>query len=145
MLYKGADKNWINEAEYTIQKTIPDFYKSFLTNINGCFLYDISMFGLIRSLTRSFLQCHDLTTANRDWIKEFDVDQSLFYFGYGYYSYEENTGYFYGQNKIMSIRKNGMLVNEWDSFSDFLNDELNRAETKMLKAVPIEIKLFLTG
>lgn len=144
MLYKGADTKWIDEAELTIGKTIPDFYKRFLTNFNGCFLYDISMFGLINSLTRSFLQCHSLTTANNDWIKEFNVAQSLFYFGIGKYSYEENTGYFYGQDKIMSIRKNGKLVNEWSNFSDFLNEELLRAENEMLKKIPTKTELVVT-
>ena len=47
MLYGGADMEWINQVEISIKKTIPDFYKKFLTKINGCFLYDISMFGLI--------------------------------------------------------------------------------------------------
>jgi hypothetical protein len=144
MLYQGTDIKWINQAEETIGKTIPDFYKNFLTNINGCFLYDMSMFGLIHSLTRSFLQCHDLTTANSNWIEEFDVDQSFFHFGGGTYSYDENMGYFYGQNKIISIRKNGKLVNEWNNFSDFLNDELIRAEKEMLKDVPKKIKLSVT-
>ncbi len=144
MLYKGADIKWIDEAEKGIERKIPDFYKQFLTNINGCFLYDISMFGLIHSLTRSFLQCHSLTTANTNWIKEFDVDQSFFHFGGGTYSYDENTGYFYGQHKIISIRKNGKLVNEWNNFSNFLNDELGRAEKEMLKEVPKKVKLIVT-
>ena len=144
MLYKSADIPKIRQAENLIKKPIPEFYKNFLTKINGCFLYDISMFGLIPSLTRSFLQCHDLTTANIDWIKEYDFDQSFFHFGSGHYSYEENTGYFYGQNKIISVRKNGKFVNEWTNFSDFLNDELVRAENKMLKGVPSETKLVVT-
>jgi hypothetical protein len=144
MLYKGADTKSIEEAELTIGKTIPDFYKRFLTNFNGCFLYDISMFGVIHSLTRSFLQCHSLTTANNNWIKEINVDQNLFHFGGGRYSYEENTGYFFGQDKIMSIRKNGKLVNEWSSFSDFLNEELLRAEKEMLKKIPAKTELVVT-
>lgn len=144
MLYKGADIKWINEVEVIINKDIPDFYKRFLTNVNGCFLYDISMFGLIHSLTRSFLQCQSLTSANNDWIEEYDVDQSLFHFGGGRYSYEENTGYFYGQDKIMSIRRNGQLVKEWSKFSDFLNDELTRAENEMLQKIPANTKLVVT-
>src|SRR5574343_1515506 len=107
MLYKGADTKWVSEAEASINRTIPDFYKHFLTHINGCFLYDISLFGLVHSLTRSILQCHSLTTANNELNKEFDVDQNWFHFGGGMYSDEENTGYFYGQNKIISARKNG--------------------------------------
>jgi len=141
MIYEGSDIKWVTEAEKTMGKTIPDFYKRFLTNINGCFLYDISMFGLIHSLTRSFLQCHSLTSANRDWIMEFDIDQSFLHFGGGTYSDDENTGYFYGQSKIISIRKNGKLINEWSNFSDFLNDELDRAEKEMLKEVPKKTKL----
>ena len=144
MLYKGADIKWINQTEESTKKTIPDFYKNFLTKINGCFLYDISMFGLIHSLTRSFLQCHDLTTANIHWIKEYDVDQSFFHFGGSTYSYDENMGYFYGQDKIVSIRKNGKLVNEWSNFADFLNDELTRAEKEMLTEVPKKVKLVVT-
>lgn len=141
MIYKGADMKWINEAEQTIKKTIPDFYKRFLSNINGCFLYDISLFGLIPSLTRSFLQCHSLTSANHDWISEFKIDQNYLHFGGGVYSDEENTGYFYGQNKIISVRKNGRLIKEWSNFSDFLNEELIRAEKEMLKEVPKKTKL----
>ena len=144
MLYKGADTKWINDAEESIGKTIPDFYRNFLTTINGCFLYDISLFGLIYSLERSFLQCHNLKTANINWIKKFEVDQSFFYFGSGIYSYDENTGYFYGQNKIVSIRKNGNAVNEWSSFSAFLNDELERAEKEMLEEVPKKVTLVVT-
>lgn len=144
MIYKGADIDWINQVEDSIKMEIPDFYKTFLININGCFLYDISMFGIIHSLTRSFLQCHDLVTANNNWIKGFDVDQDLFHFGGGTYSEEENTGYFYGDNKIISARKNGKIVSEWTSFSKFLNDELNRAENEMLKEVPKNMKLVLT-
>lgn len=144
MLYKGADMHWIHEAEKEMEKSIPDFYQRFLTNINGCFLYDLSLFGLIQSLSRSFLQCHSLLSANQDWIQEFDVDQSFFHFGGGTYSPAENTGYFYGKQKIISVRKNGMILHEWHNFSDFLHDELLRAETEMLKEVPKNIKLFVT-
>ena len=136
MLYKGSDIEKINQAEGLIKKPIPEFYKNFLTKINGCFLYDISLFGLIPSFTRTVLQCHDLVNANIEWIKEFNVDQSFFLFGGGHYSYEENTRYFYGQDKIISIRKNGKFVNQWSNFSDFLNDELTRAENKMLNDIP---------
>ena len=45
------------------------------------------------------------------------------------------------KNSSLLLLKNGKLVNEWDNFSEFLNDELNRAETKMLKDTPKEIKL----
>ena len=144
MIYEGVDMKWIDEAEKNIGKTIPDFYKRFLININGCFMYDISLFGLVQSLSRSFLQCHSLTTANKDWIKGFDIDQNFFHFGGGTYSNDENTGYFYGQNKIISISMSGKLVNEWTDFSDFLNDELVRAEREMLKEVPRKITLAVT-
>jgi hypothetical protein len=41
-------------------------------------------------------------------------------------------------------RKNGKIVNEWNNFSDVLNNELARAETQMLKEVPKTIKLVIT-
>jgi len=143
-IYQGIEIDEITGAEQTIGKPIPHFYRRFLTSINGCFLYDLSLFGIIRSITRSALQPHSLESANRDWIVEFDTDQSFFHFGGAAYSYDENIGYFYGHNKIMSIRKNGKLVNEWSSFSDFLDAELIRAETLMLKDIPKNNKLIVS-
>lgn len=144
MLYPRADKKWIEEFERKYENNFPPFYKEFLSKINGCFLYDISLFGLTHSLTRTHLQCHDLATANEYWIREFLIDQSYFYFGSGVYSDEENIGYFYRQNKIISILKNGTIINEWNNFLDFLNNELIEAEKKMLLDLPKKISLIIT-
>jgi hypothetical protein len=141
MIYKGADKQLLCEFQYDNEINIPAFYREFLENINGCFLYDISLYGIIPSLTRSFLQCHSLQTANTYWKNEFKVDNSYFHFGGSIYNYEENVGYFYAKNKIISIRKNGKIVGEWNLFSSFLNDEIIRSEKGMLKEIPQDIKL----
>ena len=84
MLFKGADKSWLEQFENMTQKLIPDFYKNFLGLVNGCFVHGISFYGLTPSiyikgtLDRSILQCHDLTTANNEWINEYEVDKRLF-------------------------------------------------------------------
>jgi hypothetical protein len=141
MLYKGVSNTLIEAAERKIKKTIPDFYSHFLTHINGAFLYDISLFGLTASLTRSYLQSHDLITANVDWISEYEVDPTFFYFGSYSYSDDENAGYFFGDRKIKSLLRNGQLINEWSDFSHFLDDELQRAENEMLKDLPTDVSL----
>lgn len=103
----------------------------------------MSLFGIIESFTRSFLQCHSLQTANVYWKNSFKVDKTFFCFGGSPYSYEENVGYFYDGNKIISIRKNGEIVGEWNDFSMFLNDEISKSEKRMLKETPANIKLIV--
>ncbi len=141
MIYKGASKEVLCEFQYDSKIIIPTFYREFLENINGCFLYDISLYGIIPSFTRSFLQCHSLQTANDYWKGGYEVNQTYFHFGGSSYNYEENVGYFYGENKIISILKNGLIVGEWTDFSVFLNDEIRKSEKKMLKETPKDINL----
>jgi hypothetical protein len=146
-LYKGADKQWLEQFEQETKKIIPTFYKTFLLAINGCFVYDLSLFGLPPSLylnqtlDRSQLQCHDLGSANTNWIYEYRVDKNSFHFGNRAYTHDENLGYFFYDNKIKSIITNGRTVSQWDNYSDFLNDEINEAERMMLKEVPKQIKI----
>ncbi len=78
MIYKGASKEVICGFQYENEIIIPAFYKEFLEIINGCFLYDMSLFGIIESFTRSFLQCHSLQTANVYWKNSFKVDKTFF-------------------------------------------------------------------
>jgi hypothetical protein len=145
-LYSATDKNWIDEFEQKAQKTIPGYYKNFLLTINGCFIYDLSLYGLPPSiyqkgtLDRSQLQCHDLIIANQDWINEYKVPKNYFHFGSRAYTYDENIGYFFDNNKIKSIRGNGKIVKEWADFSDFLSDEIKEAEKVMIKEMPKDFK-----
>jgi hypothetical protein len=147
MLYKGANVNWFIEFKERTGKEIPKFYIDFLKSINGGFIYDISLYGLTPSLynsgklNRSILQCHDLTTANNNWIRGYEVDPNLFHFGGRSYKDDENVGYFFDKQKILCYRKNGELINEWDTFSKMLSDEIKIAEQKMLDEVPKEIEL----
>jgi hypothetical protein len=148
MLFVGAELKWFEEFTERTNKNIPDYYKDFLRAINGCFIYDLSLYGLTPSiysgglLDRSNLQCHDITTANNQWIREYDVDSELFHFGGRAYSDEENIGYFSGKNDIiMSIRTNGEILKEWDDFSQFLKEEINEAEKMMIQEVPEKVIL----
>jgi hypothetical protein len=142
MFYKGADNTWFGQYEKMTQKSIPDFYKNFLSVINGCFIHGISLYGLTPSiytkgtLDRSVLQSHDLTTANNEWIKEYEVDQRYFHFGGRSFSSDENLGYFFYDDKIMAIRKNGNVINEWTSYFEFLFNEIVYAEQATLKKIP---------
>ena len=149
LLYQGADENLIEQFEQKTQKIIPSFYKNFLVSINGCFIYDLSLFGLTPSiylkdtLDRSQLQCHDLSLANKDWIFDYKVDKSCFYFGSRAYTYGENVGYFFGDNKIKSIKVNGKTVKEWMDFTDFLSDEIKETEKIMLTEIPKDVKVLV--
>lgn len=129
------------------QKLIPDFYKRFLTVLNGSFIHGISFYGLTPSiylrgkLDRSILQCHDLTTANNEWIKEYKVDKKFFHFGGRSYSNSENLGYFFDSDKILAIRKNGNVINEWTNYFEFLFDEIENAEQMTLQKIPMDVNV----
>jgi hypothetical protein len=149
-LFKGVNPNWLNQFTKLTNKTIPDFYCEFLLSINGCFIYNLSLYGLTPSiytkgtLDRSSLQCLDLTTANNNWINEYNVSQDLFYFGGRVYSPSENIGYFVEQNlTIKSIRKNGKEIQEWSDFKTFLIEEVTQAENMMKSEIPKGTELII--
>lgn len=146
-LYPGAPHDWLAEYRERTGQPIPEFYSRFLSAINGCFIYDLSLYGIPPSmheknlLNRRVLQCHDLATANRDWICEYKVAPGSFYFGGRSYSYSENIGYFWDNGKIRSVRKNGKTQSEWTDFTTFLHDEIAVVEKKMLEQLPGNVKI----
>ena len=147
MIYKGVKTNWFAEFTKITDKEIPDFYKDFLKHINGGFIYGISMYGLTPSffetglLNRTLLQCHNLTSANNQWIREFKVENNLFYFASRNYTEDENVGYFSKDNLILCYRKNGQLLKQWNSLKEMLSEEIEIAEQIMLKNIPKEINI----
>lgn len=147
LLFPPAGKTTIERFEKVEKLTIPDFYKSILTMMNGCFIYEFSLFGIPISmdekglLDRSDLYQFDLGTANKVWRLEYEVEPNLFHFGGRAYTYDENTGYFADQeNKIYSILPSGQIVKTWTSFKSFLRDEVLQAEEMMRKDLPKELK-----
>jgi hypothetical protein len=142
-LFKGVNPDWLTQFTKLTNKAVPDFYRDFLLAMNGCFIYDMALYGLTPSLynngilNRTMLECFDLTTANNNWILEYDIPNNLFHFGGRAYSDSENIGYFIGQNQnIKAIRKNGQEIHEWVDFKTFLTDEIAVAEKIMKSEIP---------
>lgn len=144
MLYKEAKTEWFLDFKEKTGKEIPDFYKDFLKQINGGFIYGISMYGLTPSffetglLNRTLLQCHNLATANNQWIANYKVNPNLFYFASRNYTEDENVGYFWNDGIIMCYRENGELLKQWNSLKEMLNEEIEIAEQIMLSEIPKE-------
>jgi len=146
--FEKAKLNWFEIFQEKTNKKIPNFYKEFLMEINGCFIYDLSLYGLTPSiytkglLDRSQSQCHDIGSANSTWIHSYEIEQDCFYFGGRAYNFEENVGYFCNkENKIISILKNGKIVSEWNTFTDLLLEEIPLAEKMMLREIPQDVKI----
>jgi hypothetical protein len=141
-LFDSAIPKWIVDFTKRTGREIPNFYKNFLGNLNGCFIYDMSLYGLPptiyenRVLSRTRLQCHDLTAANIHWIHEFEIEKTAFHFGGCSLTDDENSGYFYLNDEIISIRPNGEILNKWIDFSVFLADEIQKAEKRMINEIP---------
>jgi hypothetical protein len=131
--FSPAKKAWLKRFGH---KKVPKIYQEILLATNGLFAFDLSLYGLAPSmqqnpptLNRSKQQCLDLSFANEDWIREYNIDQNLFHFGSRVYSYTEIIGYFMnGESKIRAYRKTGELIREWENFSAFLENELRIAE-----------------
>jgi hypothetical protein len=144
VLYEGIIKSWINKFQNNIKIKIPEMYQNTLLKMNGCFIFDMSLYGLTPSLynnkllDRTKLQCLSLDIANTDWIKEYDVDTKYFYFGGRSYNENENIGYFIVDDKIKTLLWSGRIINEYKNFKDFLIEEIRIAEEMYLKANKIE-------
>jgi hypothetical protein len=138
VLYPPVEKSWLVEFEKKTGKVIPKIYENVLLQMNGCFVYDFSLFGLPKSiytkgvLDRSVLQQFDLTTANISWIREYEIDQDLFHIGGRAYSYSENIGYFVDKETILSIKETGEVVNSFATIRDFFVTEIEVAEKMMI-------------
>ena len=139
LLFPPVDKTWFAEFNKQTDKTIPEFYQNVLSNINGCFVYDFALYGLPRTLytegllSRRILQQYDLGRANTDWIGNYNIDNDLFHIGGRSYSYDENIGYFLDGDRILSIRKNGEVLNSWATMTEFLKSEIEIVEKMMIK------------
>lgn len=124
--------------------TIPPLYRDLLVMFNGLYAFDMSLFGIPASmlgnppvLDRSFQQCHDIGSANRTWIHDYDVDSSLFHFGGRAYSYEANAGYFLdSKGWIYSYLEDGSRVGRWKAIDSFLKAELAAAEELVREGFP---------
>jgi len=132
-LYPGLSANALLWYVDRFGLTLPEMYASFLQAVNGAFCYGMSLAGVPESmlgtpplLERRRLQCHDLGMTTTSGPSEYrSLPAGAFHFGYRHYSYRENVGYFIVGERIMSIRKSGEVVGEWDGFSDFLRDEVS--------------------
>jgi hypothetical protein len=126
---------WIYEPlafELPADLACPDAYSSILRQMNGCFAFGLSLYGLPTSsglISRSTLRPLSLALANLHWRRDFESADRLFHFGGATFSETENVGYFFSEDQIISIRKSGSEVQRWPNFSSFLGDELHRVET----------------
>jgi len=139
LIFPPVDKNWLSEFVKRTGKVIPKVYENILRQMNGCFIYDFSLFGLPKSiytkgvLNRSVLQQFDLTTANTSWVREYAIDQKLFHIGGRAYSYSENIGYFVDGETILSARTTGEIVNSFSTVKEFFATEIDAAEKMMIE------------
>lgn len=124
---------------------IPKIYKDFLLITNGCSFYGLDLFDLSPSiqnenvLNRIDPEPLDLSTANIYWKNGYKHTQGFFHFGGRQFSDDENIGYFVeGKNKIHAIKKDGEILFSWDTFTDFLKDELKSSESIMKEEIPVD-------
>jgi hypothetical protein len=129
-LYQGLDN--INEIESKYQLAIPAAYKSFLSQINGGFINDISLFGLPKTwletglVDRSVLEPLNLYTANETWIDDLGINPKYFIFGSSPYSDSFNINYLIYEDRIYGALENEVIVENWPTIDAMLEDELNR-------------------
>ncbi|PIQ21577.1 MAG: hypothetical protein COW65_08300 [Cytophagales bacterium CG18_big_fil_WC_8_21_14_2_50_42_9] len=150
-LFDPIKNSWIKDFQERTNKIIPDFYIDFLKTTNGGFIYDLSLYGLPPSLytngllSRTIPQSHDLISANNSWIVNYEIEKEHFYFGGRAYTFDENVGYFYKNDEIIIIRKNGETINKWYNFNNFLSDEIDKAEIMMKEEIPDDTKISINN
>ena len=141
-LYPAAEKSYFKQYLKNFDREIPSIYKEFLQAINGAFILEMQLFGLTPSLyrhgllDRTILQCLDVGSANSEWKHEYEnISESEFHFGGRGWTETENLGYFLNTDgRIFVKRKNGLILAQYENFSDFLRPEIEASE-----------KLYLSG
>lgn len=131
----------LDEAQIPSGLEIPSFYRDILFKMNGCFAFDLALFGLPSPtglLTRTSLRPYSIDLANRDWRYGFAGMEAYFHFGDARLNDAENVGYFHTGECFVAARKNGVIVQTWASVSDLLRDELGRLE-KHARAAPAAV------
>jgi hypothetical protein len=106
--------------------------------MSGCFAFGLSLFGFPTHdgfVNRTILRPLSVHSANRHWRHEFDGMGSRFHFGGAALTDSENIGYFYVGENVVSVRKNGEVLQTWSCVSDLLRDELRRLE-KRARGIP---------
>ena len=144
-IFKPTPDGYIEKFERDNDIEIPVVYKQFLKEMNGCYVFELTMFGLPPSIYKPdidhkyFIECYDLAVANKEWKYDYQTDSNSFYFGGRTYLYNENIGYFIDSvGVIKAVRYNGQVLNKWASFSAFLKDEIKQAEDLMIYYMPYD-------
>lgn len=136
-LFPTISDDKINKYQNNQEITIPESYKNILKQFNGAFIFNISLYGIPQSmlsnppiLDRSTLQCHDISTANKNWTREYtNIPDDLFHFGGRDFSFDEVIGYFIDKNnEILILRKNGEQIKKYSDIYSFLNEEIISSE-----------------
>lgn len=125
-IYEGLHREWIPSGF-----EIPPFYRAILAQMNGCFAFDLSLYGLPTHdglVNRTILRPLSIHSANQHWRHEYAGMGAQFHFGGAVLDDSENLGYFYIGGRVASVRKNGDILNTWPSVAELLRDELSRLE-----------------
>jgi hypothetical protein len=137
VLYPPAEPAWLAAFGQHSGRAIPQPYADLLAALNGCFAFDLALYGLPPSLqdrsphlARGTLEPLDLGAANQHWVHEYRAACG-FHFGGCTLTATENVGYFLGASGLFqSRRKDGEVLGEWPSIRDLLTEELPAAEAR---------------
>jgi hypothetical protein len=131
-LYPGLPADSLHRYARQFVLEVPETYASVLAATNGAYCFGMALVGVPRSmlgspplLDRSRLQCQDMGMLARSAVYEYrKLPPGAFHFGWRHFSYRENIGYFLADGRIMSIRKSGKVVDNWNGVAPFLQAEL---------------------
>jgi hypothetical protein len=138
VLYPAAEPAWLAAFARRTGRAIPETYAAVLAALNGCFAFDLALYGLPPSLqapppllARGTLEPLDLETANRYWAQEYRGAGQEFCCGGCTLTATENVGYFLTSDGLFRSRhKDGDVRREWASIRDLLIEELPAAEAR---------------
>src|SRR5262249_34870113 len=119
-------------------RPIPEPYAKLLSALNGCFAFDLALYGLPPSLqegpprlARGALEPLDLDVANAYWAQQYRDAGQEFHFGGCTLTATENAGYFLTSTGLFRCRsKEGEVLREWPSIRALLTEELPAAEAR---------------
>lgn len=130
-LYPGLPAEALDRYAGRFGLSVPPTYADFLGVVNGAYCYGMALAGVPLSmlgshplLDRTVLQCQDLGLTAGSAAEYRKLPAEAVCIGWRHYSYRENVGHFVVGGRVLSIRKNGRVVGEWDGLAAFLAAEI---------------------
>ena len=136
ILYPPLPQQDLKRLEDKYNVDIPDSYEAILTQVNGAFVCDISLYGFPNTylesglINRTALEPLNILTANDTWIHQLGLGKREFLFGSSSFTDSTIVYYTIREKAVIGYLDTGEKIKEWISVDQMLAEEVVRLKSR---------------